>query len=272
MVKLSCLSLFKSSLAFTGLHFGSFCRWLIPPMLLSAAALLAAFALHSWKGVWALYIPAGIFAVFCWMPYCLRVNQMAILGGVEPGGYAEKIFSRRSLRYVLYAVLLTFIIAVGMGLSLAPVMIAAKDGLDSLDGRIGLILAAVLATLVLVTALLVLTAPLHLIYPAVAVEEEPSLSQAYHLGSGHKFSLVMAMGIPPLVFGLLSALVEGLAWLFLPESSDAAKLITMPVTLTISWLNSITSMAVMAIAYRTLRGLPDPDAPARSAEPQGART
>ena len=41
MVKLSCLSLFKSSLAFTGLHFGAICRWLIAPMLLSAAALLA---------------------------------------------------------------------------------------------------------------------------------------------------------------------------------------------------------------------------------------
>ncbi|WP_243438736.1 hypothetical protein [Fundidesulfovibrio soli] len=269
MIKLSCLSLFKASLALTGLHFGTFCRWLIAPLLLSAAALLAAFGLHSWKGVWALYIPAGLFALFCWMPYCLRVNQMAILGDVEPGGYVEKIFSRRSLRYVLYAVLLTVIVSVGIGLSLAPVLIAGQGGAD---GRIGLIVGSVAATLVLLTALLTLTAPLHLIYPAVAVEEEPSLSQAYHLGAGHKFSLLMTMGLPPLVFGLLNGLVEGLSWLLLPESSGAAKLITMPLTVTISWLNSITSMSVMAIAYRTLRGLPDPDAPGESEQTEGAQT
>lgn len=266
MIKLSCLALFKESLAFTGRHFGSLCRWMIPPMLLCTAAVLPAVLLHILKDVWALYIPAGLFCLFAWVPYCLRLNQLAVLGEVEPGGYVGMIFTGKSVRYVLYITILTLLTSAGIVLALLPWLLSMKGGPDGLMGMI----APGGVSFVMMAVFFVLTAPLHLIFPATAVEPRPAMGKMFPLAEGNRLRLLLAWVLATVVFALLNLLAEALAGMISPEAAEGANLYMAPLRITLSWVSSIVSMTITAVAYRRLRGLPDPAQPALAAPGGGA--
>jgi len=98
------------------------------------------------------------------------------------------------------------------------------------------------------------------------VEDDPSLSRAYALGAHSKFALTAAVGLASLLVGVMNGLLGGLGNLLLPQNPEMAQLFLIPVTMTASWIGYIVSTAIPAIAYRTLAGLPDPDAPGEQTE------
>lgn len=266
MSTLPVFSTIGSAMGIFGLHLGKLSLWTLFPLLVSGLSLGAALGLHAWKGLWLGWVPGVILAIMAWVPYAMRVNQLTVLGRVQDDGYARAVFGSRSLRYLGYGVLMHLIQGVGMGLAAIPAIIVyARQG----DEPTVLLGVATLASLVLVLALLVLTAPLNLIYPAASVEANPSLGRAAHLGWPVKARLFMAMAFSSLLFTVLALAVDAVGRAFGAQDNPLVQLALLPVQATMTLFSYVVSVAVPAEAYRVLSGLPKPQ-PDGGCEPEPA--
>ncbi len=255
MSTLPVFSTIGSAMGVFGLHLGKLSLWTLFPLLVSGLSLGAALGLHAWKGLWLGWVPGAVLAIMAWVPYAMRVNQLTVLGRVQDDGYARSIFGARSLRYLGYGVLMHLIQGVGMGLAAVPALIVyARQG----DEPTALLGVATLASLVLVLALLVLTAPLNLIYPAASVEANPSLGRAAHLGWPVKARLFMAMAFSSLLFTVLALAIDAVGRAFGAQDNPLVQLVLLPVQATMTLFSYVVSVSVPAEAYRVLSGLPKP--------------
>lgn len=260
-------------MAVFGLHIGKLFKWALPPAVMSLAALGAAFALGLWLQPpggadtrfpywWMGFVPAGLFFLIAWVPYSIRVNQLAVTGGVTPGGYLEKIFSPASFRYLGYAVLVSFIQVAGMVVSALPVLLTGSVFAKNPASAKFLLACAV--TLVLMVAFFILTSPLHLIYPAASLEREPSLAKAYTLGAHSKLRIFLCVALTAILFALLGQAVELAPKAIGLGNSQFVKAAFVPVQIFLTFFSWVTSTAVPAVAYRVLSALPNPQAQADS--------
>ena len=254
-------------MAVFGLHIGKLFRWALIPAIMSVVALGAAFGLGLWLQPpggedtgfpywWMGFAPAGVFCTMAWVPYALRVNQLAVTGRVEPGGYVEKVFASASLRYLGYAILVGFIQVAGILISCLPLFLIGLGKLQE-AGSTRLVLAGAV-TAALMLAFFILTSPLNLIYPAASVEREPSLNRAYTLGSHVKFRLFLCMVLSALLFAVLGQGLELMAKAFGSEKSQAIWMAVLPIQIILTFFSYVTSVGVPAVAYRVLSGMPDP--------------
>ncbi|WP_243358604.1 hypothetical protein [Fundidesulfovibrio terrae] len=270
MPNLPVFSTIGQAMAVFGLHIGALSKWALIPFFLSAAALGAAFGLGLWLQPpggagfpywWMGFLPAAIFCLVAWTPYAIRVNQLAVAGRVEPVGYLETMFSSVGLRYLAYAIIVGFIQLAGIAISALPVLLVAHSGTQ--DGNSSRVVLAVALTVVLVLAFFILTSPLNLVYPAAALEREPSLGRAYNLGAHRKLRLFACVFLTAALFGVLGQVVEFAASAMGAQKSGMVRLAFVPVQILLSFFSYVTATAVPAVAYRILAGLPDP----RGAEP-----
>ena len=254
-------------MAVFGLHIGKLFRWALIPVLLSAVALGAAFGLGLWLQPagggdsrfpywWMGFAPAGVFCMMAWVPYAVRVNQLAVTGRVEPGGYVEKVFASASLRYLGYAILVGFIQVAGILISALPLFLIGVDKLQE-AGSTRLVLAGAV-TAALMLAFFILTSPLNLIYPAASLEREPSLNRAYTMGSHVKFRLFLCMALSAILFAVLGQGLEYMAKAFGSEKSQMISMAVVPIQVILTFFSYVTSVGVPAVAYRVLSGRPDP--------------
>lgn len=266
MNKLPVFSTIGQGMAVFGLYMGKLFAWALFPLLLGGGAVGATVALAAWqdalgKGFNFWLVPIGvavIFAIQTTLPFSIRVNQLAVLGRVEKTGYLEMIFSPLSFRYLGYACIVSLIMIVGALLALAPALAVGFGIAGAKEGP--LMGVAGLVSFVLFMALIILTAPLSLIYPAVAVEAEPSLARAYNLGAHSKLRLFWCLVLSTILFGLLSGGLDLLGRAFGEEREDLANLVLVPAHLILVMFNYVSSVAIPGVAYRVLSGLPDPRA------------
>ena len=268
-------------------HIGLLVQWLCMPLALSA---LYAAALY---GLWKILDPAksvqmprellgalgsggalsvvavaavtalGLAAValLIWIPYFLRVNQLAVTGRVEPGSYASGVPSLPARRYLGYAVLVNILRALAISVSFSPIIIAARQD-ASLQNTAGPMSFLPLLFFGLLFLAFVWLTPLLLVFPATATEEKPSLARAYALGKHCKLRLFMCSVLCIVPLSLCSILAESA---FAPQRAQASTgylLSYIGVQAILAFFMCITTEAVPAIAYRILSGLPDPNAPA----------
>lgn len=258
-----------------GLNIGRLMKWGIIPTLLSLAALGGALGLglllqrEEQGGVpwwWAGFIPAVFFSILAWVPYGMRVNQLAVTGRVEPGGYVGKMFTQAALWYFAYSLLVWLINLGGVLVSAMPVILMMVNKGQAVGGpRMAL---AMLATAALLLVFLIMTSPLSLIYPAASVEREPSLGRAYNLGAHCKLRLFFCVLLTGLLFGILQQGVEWIASAIGGRFSENGKLLFAPVMILVWFFSYVTAAAVPAVAYRILSGLPDPRESADGGQPQ----
>ena len=267
MPKLPIFSTIGQAMAVFGLHIGRLFKWVLIPIFLGGGVVGIAFGLAAWKdaighglNVWLIpMVPAILFAIQTFLPFAIRVNQLAVLGRVEQTGYLGMIFSSQSFRYLGYASLVSLILFVGFALGLVPVSLAGavwKSGITEPRTILG-----ILASVALILMFLILTSPLNLIYPAVAVEQDPALGKAYHLGSHRKFRIFLCVFLSALLFAVLFQLVELIGEAFGLETGSHLGVVLIPVHLFLTFFSYVTSVAIPAVAYRILSGLPDPNAP-----------
>lgn len=265
-------------MALFGLNIGRLMKWGIIPSLLSLAALGAALGLglllqpEEQGGVpwwWAGFIPAVFFSILAWVPYGMRINQLAVTGQVEPGGYVGKMFTQAALWYFAYGLLVGLIQMGGALISAMPVLLLLMNkGQAGADARVAL---AGLATLALMLVFFIMTSPLNLIYAAASVEREPSLGRAYNLGAHSKLRLFFCVLLTGLLFGILQQGVEWIASAVGGRFSEHAKLLFAPVQVLVWFFSYVTAAAVPAVAYRILSGLPDPRESAGDGQPLTVR-
>jgi hypothetical protein len=274
MPKLPVFATIGQAMAVFGLHFGKIFKWALIPVLLGGGAVGATFGLAVWKhalGVgWNIWlVPIGvaiIFAVQAGLPLAIRINQLAVLGRVEKAGYMEMIFSPQSFRYLGYACIVSAVLVGGILLACVPAGLgvyftesAGRSGATSVMG--------ILVSLALGTALVVLTMPLNLVFPAVAVESEPSLVRSYNLGVHCKFRLFWSVSLSAALFVVLTTLVGLVGEHFGMEHNPLITLILMPVNVAVGLFSWVTSLSVPAVAYRILTGLPNPQAAPEAGTP-----
>ena len=141
MNHLPVFSTIGQAVAVGGLYPGKLVKWLGVPVLLSAvvaAAVVALALVVDWNavrdspallaGALLASLPLMVLLLLIWVPYAMRINQLAATGDAEPGGYFEKILAAPALRYLKYAVLVGLINLAGMTVSLIPMVIAAAIG------------------------------------------------------------------------------------------------------------------------------------------------
>jgi hypothetical protein len=269
MPNLPVFSIIGQAMAVFGLHMGALCRWAIVPFILTLAALGGAFGIGLWLkppggagGVpywWLGFLPAVIFCLVAWTPYAIRVNQLAAVGRIEPVGYLETMFSPTGLKYLAYAIVVGFIQLVGLAISSLPVFLAVTTGIAGGD-KAKVALAVVIAA-VLVLTFFIMISPLNLVYPAAALEREPSLGRAYNLGAHRKLRLFACVALCTIFFALLGQAVEYAALALGAQKSGLVRMAFVPVQILLSFFSYVTATAVPAVAYRILSGLPDPRAP-----------
>jgi len=211
-------------------------------------------------------------------PFIIRINQLAVFGRAQPIRYAQALFSWGTPRFLGYACLVGIIFVVGMTLALMPlgisfgvamgqgplpdaanfeqVMAAFTQALAAGGSMLnfGLLVSAVLGI-----AFVALALPLHLVFPALAVEERASLVRAYNLANGNKLRLFCCV-CPVVLFFL--ALNVGLALLgkaLNVDQNTGARLFFLPLTHVVMFFDVVTAKSVYAVAYRVLSGLPDPN-------------
>jgi len=267
MSHLPVFSIIGQAMAIFGLHIGKLFRWSLIPIIMSLVALGAAFGLGLWlqpaggesSGFpywWMAFVPAGVFCMMAWVPYAIRVNQLAVTGRVESGGYVEKVFASVSLRYLGYAILVGFIQVAGIAISAMPVFLVGVDKLHDI-GQMRVVMAGAV-TSALILAFFILTSPLNLIYPAASVEREPSLNRAYALGSHVKFRLFLCLVLSAILFAVLGQGLDSLAKAFGSGKSQMVSMAVVPLQVILTFFSYVTSVGVPAVAYRVLSGLPDP--------------
>ena len=249
---------------------GKILFWMLGPLLFSLAAVGIGGGFFWYSHKWWTAAPFGVLAVYFWMPFYIRLNQLAVLGRVEPGRYIDKIFDDQSIRCFKYVCLTAAISLAGMGMAAAPALIhGLRHGFDSTNGTLAL---AISVGMVLFVVFLVLFAPMHLIYPAVSVEAAPSLGRAYSLGAGNKLRLFAAMTAVQMLFAVLSRLVDAVGGAFCGSDKMPQMLWLTPLHVTMGFFSNVLNMIVPAVAYRFFRNMPDPFAPqqrARQASPAG---
>jgi hypothetical protein len=267
MSHLPVFSTIGQAMAIFGLHIGKLFRWSLIPIIMSLVALGAAFGLGMWlqpaggadSGFpywWMGFVPAGVFCMMAWVPYAVRVNQLAVTGRVEPGGYVEKVLASVSLRYLGYAILVGFIQVAGILISALPVFFVGVDKLQEI-GQVRMALAIAVSS-ALMLAFFILTSPLNLIYPAASVEREPSLNRAYALGSHVKFRLFLCVVLCAILFAVLGQGLDSMAKAFGSGKSQLISMAVVPLQIILTFFSYVTSVGVPAVAYRVLSGLPDP--------------
>jgi hypothetical protein len=267
MSHLPVFSTIGQAMAIFGLHIGKLFRWSLIPVVLSLVALGAAFGIGLWlqpaggesSGFpywWMAFVPAGVFCMMTWVPYAIRVNQLAVTGRIEPGGYVEMVFASVSLRYLGYAILVGFIQVAGIVISALPVFLVGVDKLQEI-GQVRMALAIAVAA-ALMLAFFILTSPLNLIYPAASVEREPSLNRAYALGSHVKFRLFLCVVLSAILFAVLGQGLDSMAKAFGSGKSQLISMAVVPLQVILTFFSYVTSVGVPAVAYRVLAGLPDP--------------
>lgn len=274
MPHLPVFSTIGQGMALFGLNIGKLMKWGIIPSLLSLAALGAALGLglllqpEEQGGVpwwWAGFIPAVFFSILAWVPYGMRINQLAVTGRVEPGGHVGKMFTQAALWYFAYGLLVGLIQLGGVLISAVPVILVMMNkGQAGVDPRVAL---AGLATAGLMLVFFIMTSPLNLIYAAASVEREPSLGRAYNLGAHCKLRLFVCVVLTGLLFGVLQQGVEWIASSIGGRFSEHAKLLFAPVLVLVWFFSYVTAAAVPAVAYRILSGLPDPRKSAGDGQP-----
>uniref|UniRef100_A0A7C4AHU7 Glycerophosphoryl diester phosphodiesterase membrane domain-containing protein n=1 Tax=Fundidesulfovibrio putealis TaxID=270496 RepID=A0A7C4AHU7_9BACT len=272
MHKLPVFSTLVQAMAVFGLHLGKLVKWALIPLFAGLGPVGLTIGLAAWQdalgkgfNLWLVPVAvAVIFAIQTMIPFAIRVNQLAVLGRVEKTGYLEMIFSGQSFRYLGYGCIVALIMAGGIVLAIAPAVVLGS-GVLQLGASRSMLPWAVGVSVILSIWFFILTIPFNLVYPAVAVEREPSLMKAYHLGSGNKARLFFCVLLATVLFGALTLAAEMLPNLFLRDPESPWRLVFLPVQLFLSLFNHVTSQTVPAVAYRILSGLPDPAAPERPA-------
>jgi len=271
MSRLPVFSVVAQAMAVFGLHIGKLLRWSLAPLLLSGAAVgLAVLAAVYGKGLlhdggesrlwWIALVPAVFFVLWVWTPYAIRVNQLAVLGRVEPGGYMAQLVSGRSRSFLGYILLVTAIELGGLALSAAPFLAALKRAPE----HAGFVLAGGAVSCLLALAFLVLTTPLNMIYAAVSLERHASLRAVFDLGSGVRWRIFCCMLLPALLFAVVGQMLNEVSNAFGGGKTVPGFLVFIPAQVLLTFFNSVTSTAVPAVVYRILSGLPDP----RDASPE----
>lgn len=256
MSRLPLLSTISQSFAVLAAYPGKILFWMLVPVALSVVALGIGVGFFAASEKWWTAAPFGVLAVFFWMPFCIRLNQLTVLGRVEPGGYFEKIFDAQSVRFFRYVCITSSLYIVGMAMAAAPALLHGyRHGFEPMTGTLSL---AVFVGMVLFTIFLVLFAPFNLIYPAASVEASPSLGRAYALGAGNKLRLFAAMLAVQLLFVLLGMLVDGIGNAFGGSSKMPQVLLLFPLHLSLAFAANVLNMIVPAVAYRSFRNMPDP--------------
>jgi len=265
MPTLPVFSVVAQAMAVFGLHIGKLLRWTLVPVFLCLAVaglalLLAAYGKGLLHGAgssrlwWIALVPGALFGLWAWTPYAVRINRLAVLGRVEPGGYMAQLVSDRCRTFLGYILLTTLIQTAGLGLSAAPFLAAVARAQEGS----GLVVAGGAVSCALALAFLVLVAPLNLIFPAAALDARPSLRAAFNLGHGARWRLFWCMFLPSLLFGILGEFLGEVSNAFGADKTVWAFLVFMPAQVLATFFNTVTSTAVPAVAYRILSGLPDP--------------
>ncbi|GFK96012.1 hypothetical protein NNJEOMEG_03886 [Fundidesulfovibrio magnetotacticus] len=248
------------AMAVFGLHLGKLVKWaLVPLALTAAAAALAVGAAVLGKGLlaegsrawWLAAVPAALFVGWAWAPYGVRVNQLAVWGRVEQGGYMAQMVSGRVKSFLGYMLLVALIQLAGLGLSAAPFLVSMSRG-----DRAALAGGAVSALLAL--SFLVLTSPLNLICTAASVTPRPSLGQVFHLASGARWRLFWLMFLPAALFAVLGEALTQVSNAFGADKTVLGFVVFMPAQVLLTFFSSVTSTAAPGVAWRMLSGLPDP--------------
>jgi hypothetical protein len=272
MPKLPVFSTIVQAMAVFGLHCGKILAWLVTPVFLGGGAVAAAVGLAAWRqalghgfNIWLAPVGVAIvFAIQTVLPLVIRINQLAVHGRVEQAGYMEMIFSPRCFRYLGYGCIVSAIMAAGLILAMLPAGLGAhfawNGGGLSGASALGIALSSALAL-----AFMVLTTPLHLVFPAVAVEPAPALGRAYNLGAHSKVRLFLAIFLSALFFAALTRLFAMAGELLSRGGHPLFVFILLPVQMGLVLFSWVTSISVPAVAYRILSGLPDPQG-----EPQDA--
>jgi len=256
MSRLPILSTISQAFAVLAAYPGKLLYWMLPPLLLSLSSAAIGGGLYALSGRWWAMAPFGVLAVFFWMPFFIRVNQLTVLGRVEPGGYFEKIFDPQSVRCFRYVCITSSMYLAGMAMAAAPALVLGlRHGFDPNSQIMAL---AICVGGLLFVPFLVLFAPFHLIYPAVSVEASPNLGRAYTLGAGNKLRLFAAMTGVQILFVLCGLLVDGVGSVFGGSGRMPQELVLFPLHVTLAFAGNVLNMIVPAVAYRFFRNIPDP--------------
>lgn len=256
MPSLPVFATIAKAFAFLGLNLRPLTVWTILPLGLTLAvfglgALMAYLVKH-----WLPLVPCAILVLFVWGPYSVRVNQLIITGRPWEGGYLSRIFESPSVRYVGYSYLLMAIYILGLGLASMPAVVAGAG--EAIGVAFSMKFLSVWISAGLALAFAIMIAPLSLICPAACVEEFPKLSKAYNLGTHVKARLFLAMILPHLLFAVLSSILDLAANALGVGQGVVQNLVLLPAQLILAFFGCIVNLAVPALAYRHLRGLPDP--------------
>ena len=283
MRRLPVFSTVGKAIGFTFRNIWPFITWLPAPALasgaLSAALLLlsgpvknlpSANSLPLLLGFFFLIILVllGLVNLLIWMPYCVRINQLAVLGRVEPGNYFRQIFTARSLRYLKYMALLVLLTIAGYLATLLPILLAS---LAKAQNSPGTAVLALLGPIIYVTFFILIT-PFALVAPAAAVDDHPSLAKAYQLGKHCKLRLflcsLLGMVCVLIMLGILLAAATPFINMQQIRSQEIPPVMWI-VQIPVLFLYYVLPVVIQAMAYRILSGLPDPNAPAGAASPSG---
>ncbi len=256
MSRLPILSTISQAFAVLAAYPGKILFWMLVPVVLSLAAVGIGTGFYVVSEKWWTAAPFGVLAVFFWMPFLIRLNQLVVLGRVEPGGYFEKIFDAQSVRCFRYVCITSSLYIAGMLMAATPGLIQGfRHGFEPMTSTLAL---AIGVGMVLFVVFLVLFAPFNLIYPAVSVEASPSLGRAYTLGANDKIRLFLAMLSVQMIFTVLSMLVDGIGAAFGGGNKMPQVLLLVPLQVTLIFASNVLNMVVPAVAYRMFRNMPDP--------------
>ncbi len=261
MSTLPVFPIVKRAFVFLALNLGTLLKLYLTALGLILAAVFLAAGAFALTKAWLVAMPCVVFILFAGAPCMMRTYQLAALGEMDPSSYLSSIFTSQSLRYVGYSLLVTLISGFGLLLSLLPAILTGALG-DNVVFEFNRSLS-VFVSIFLVLTFLVLIGPINLIYPAVSLEREPSLAQAYALGAHCKVRLFWTMAVPGLLFGLLSQGVEMIGGRYGVAEDLGKTLLMAPLNLILVFMSLVINSAVFALAYRYLRGLPhhDPSGP-----------
>lgn len=290
MTKLPVFSTIGQAMAVFGLHIGKIFQWglIVVAVGVVPVGVVFGFLEQSVKAASASDNPeAGLWLMLLWAallwlalvmtPLGIKINQLAVFGRTQPIRYLDMLFSRRSLRFLGYTILVGLIFLAGFLLAFVPAGAGLRFAMEQIPAgsvadfsQVGPAIVhalahsggtasfGILVSAALGVAFAVLALPLQLVLPAVSVEENPSLGRSYNLASGNKLRLFCSMLLVVLFFLCLNGALILIGKAFGADQSVGVRLMLLPLNLIVMLFDVVTAKAVYAVAYRIFSGLPDP--------------